>query len=148
MTRRTRLVKKAAPRREVLRMTIDEAVKGMTTPSEWEAKEANLTQKPITDQRQPTYGHPALNFARQAIMWSGLLANKLIKPITPQEVALMMAACKLVRLVETPTHEDSIIDVGGYMSCLEQVNANKASGTEGSGIRSETVAHSRALRED
>lgn len=103
---------------------------------------------PIPAQRQPIYGHPALNFARNAILWSGLLANKLLKPITSQEVAIMMAGVKLARLIESPAHQDSIDDVGGYMSCLEQVNAVAEAGTDGSGIHSETVAQARAQRKD
>lgn len=140
MTRKAQ-TKKNTTRQETLHHAIEEAARRINILPEW----ANLAPPPpVTTQRQPIYGHPALNFARQAIMWSGLLANKLVKPITPQEVALMMAACKIARLVETPTHEDSITDVGGYMSCLEQVNACVDAGTDGTGIRSETVAQQRA----
>ena len=102
------------------------------------------TSTSITSERQPTYGHPSLNFARQALVWTGLLANKLLKPITVQEVAIMMAGVKLARLMESPDHEDSIIDVGGYMSCLEQVTKAAAFGLDGTGIQEDTVARMKA----
>lgn len=77
---------------------------------------------PITEQRQPDYGDPSLNFSRQALIWSGILANQLLRPITPQQVALMMIGVKLGRLAHNPDHADSILDIGGYLTCLEQVN--------------------------
>lgn len=108
-----------------------------------EGNEANLRpQRPITEERQPTYGHPALNFVRAAIMLNGLWANKLCRELTAEDIALGMAVVKLARLEQTPTHEDTITDVGGYMSCLEQVNGvRKFEGQgEGTGLVYGTLA--------
>lgn len=84
----------------------------------------------ITADRQPIYGHPALNFQRCADVWNGLLGNKLLIPITAEEVAILMNGVKLVRLIETPTHIDSIDDVDGYSQCLRQINEVRDGGTQ------------------
>ena len=60
--------------------------------------------------RGESYGSPAENFERIAIMWSAILQQN----ITVKDVGCMMIALKMARLQETPDHEDSWIDIAGY----------------------------------
>ena len=60
--------------------------------------------------RQKNYGEPLINHQRIADIWSVLLGVE----ITPSQVALCMVGVKLARLVETPDHLDSFIDLCAY----------------------------------
>lgn len=74
-------------------------------------------------ERQGSYGSPAVFCARTADLWTALLAQKL-KPgqsVSPADVVLLMAALKLSRLVETPDHMDSAVDLAGYASLMQEV---------------------------
>ena len=64
----------------------------------------------INGARAKEYGDAHENHARIAQMWSVLLD----KPVTIQQVYQCMVAVKLARLVVTPNHEDSWIDICGY----------------------------------
>ena len=71
----------------------------------------------LIQDRGRVYGSPYTNHKRIAELWSGLLEF----PITPHQVVLCMAAVKLARLVETPTHHDSVVDAIAYMAFYEDV---------------------------
>ena len=64
----------------------------------------------VNGPRAKEYGDAHENHARIAQMWSVLLD----KPVTIQQVYQCMVAVKLARLVVTPNHEDSWIDICGY----------------------------------
>jgi hypothetical protein len=73
--------------------------------------------------RQKAYDHPAVNFARIAQMVNLLLAKKL-RPgqgVLPEEVALILIAVKYSRLINEPTHRDSLVDLCGYALCSERI---------------------------
>ena len=61
--------------------------------------------------RGSTYGDAFVNHARIAEFWRVILGKN---NITPEQVALCMVAVKLSRLVETPGHYDSYVDICGY----------------------------------
>ena len=61
--------------------------------------------------REETYGCPLVNHERIAAGWRVIL-NK--QDITPGQVATCMAWLKIARLVESPDHEDSWVDLVGY----------------------------------
>jgi hypothetical protein len=68
--------------------------------------------------RQAIYGHPADDFAKVAAM---------IKPIQDSDIdprlkhALYMVQVKVARLLNTPYHHDSIVDLAGYANTYDMV---------------------------
>lgn len=60
--------------------------------------------------RGSAYGNASDNFQRIADIWSVILNDH----VTMKEVALCMAAVKMARLIETPDHTDSWVDLAGY----------------------------------
>ena len=64
----------------------------------------------ISGERAKDYGDAYLNHKRIAELWSPILD----KDITVEQVYACMIAVKLSRLIETPDHEDSWIDICGY----------------------------------
>ena len=60
--------------------------------------------------RGSAYGDASDNFQRIADMWSVILGRR----VTMKQVALCMSAVKMARLIETPDHADSWIDLAGY----------------------------------
>jgi hypothetical protein len=70
----------------------------------------------ITDgARQADYGHPRDDFARTALMWTGILDGKLREDaeVTADDVPLCMIAVKLAR--QSHRHKrDNLVDIAGY----------------------------------
>jgi hypothetical protein len=78
--------------------------------------------------RSRDYGHPLPNHQRIADMWS-VQAESVLKPgvkFTPELVALMMIGLKLARLVNSPDHYDSMLDVCGYAKCWDMIREAQA----------------------
>jgi hypothetical protein len=77
--------------------------------------------------RQGTYGHPRADFQRTAALWQAYLSTKspASSPeggfLTPEDVAYMMILLKMARLMETPNHRDSIVDIAGYAQTAARV---------------------------
>lgn len=72
----------------------------------------------VSNERLKHYGTPKENFARIAKLWE-VVFNR---PISPTEVALCMAMVKVTRLVQTPDHVDSWVDLAGYAACGGEVS--------------------------
>ena len=64
----------------------------------------------INGAREASYGPPAENFERIASGWRVILGAD----VTPSQVALCLAWLKTARLVNSPSHEDSFIDMAAY----------------------------------
>ena len=76
----------------------------------------------VLEDRSNTYGPPEDNFANIAGLWS---AYKGIT-FTRADVAAMNALIKVGRLMTTPDHKDSWVDIAGYAACgLEAAQADK-----------------------
>ena len=71
-------------------------------------------ERMINGPRAKDYGDAYLNHDRIAKMWRVLLGHD----VTVEQVYMCMIAVKLSRLIETPTHEDSAIDICGYGALL------------------------------
>ena len=64
----------------------------------------------ITASRDEMYGDPRTNLQRIADLWSVILGVE----VDADEVILCMIAVKMSRLIKTPEHEDSWVDIAGY----------------------------------
>ena len=73
--------------------------------------------------RQAAYGHPRDNFERTARLWNGyLFAKHLNAPLLDAaDVAHMMVLLKMARLMQTPDHRDSLVDMAGYAATAARV---------------------------
>lgn len=72
--------------------------------------------------RQPIYGHPGDVYRKVAIIWTGILTDKLTAPIEHYEVGLMMAGLKIGREANTPgTTPDNLIDLCGYADVVQMI---------------------------
>lgn len=67
--------------------------------------------KLVGGDRQKNYGHPLTDFTKTAKIWSAVLGMD----VTPRQVALCMIGVKISRLVQTPGHKDSVVDIAGYL---------------------------------
>jgi hypothetical protein len=68
-------------------------------------------QKLVGGDRQKVYGHPLKDFTKTAKIWSAILDMD----VTPKQVALCMIGVKISRLVQSPHHEDTMVDIAGYL---------------------------------
>ena len=50
-------------------------------------------------------------------MWEGILGTS----VQAEHVALCMIAVKMSRLVKSPDHRDSVVDIAGYAATYEMV---------------------------
>ena len=82
----------------------------------------------VGGQRAEDYGDKTVNHIRIAELWNYWLEESrksgADKRITPYDVAMMMMLVKVARLMHSPGHQDSHIDIAGYASILEEI-ANK-----------------------
>lgn len=81
----------------------------------------------IVKDRRATYGSPVENWTCTAAMWSSWLSVRLGQPITltAADCCHLMILLKSARLAKTPDHRDSLVDVVGYLSCVEACNKVK-----------------------
>jgi hypothetical protein len=81
----------------------------------------------INGPRAKVYGSPKQNHDRIAAIWSVILDVE----VDAQQAALCMAAVKIARLIQTPDHLDSYVDLAGYAAVTgEMVLEAKASDQE------------------
>ena len=71
--------------------------------------------------RQDTYGDPLTNHQRIADLWSVYLETE----ITPSQVALCLCLVKIARLIQTPDHIDSFIDLAAYGAIGGEISASE-----------------------
>lgn len=79
----------------------------------------------ITGQRAADYDtkdDAAGNFTRIGNLWSEVLGV----PVRPDQVALCMAQVKIARLITSPTHQDSWIDLAGYAALGGEITERRA----------------------
>lgn len=68
----------------------------------------------VNGDRQNAYGGAHINHQRIARLWNARLHEKLTEPLTAQDVTALMRLVKEARLIETPGHRDSLVDIAGY----------------------------------
>ena len=59
-------------------------------------------------------------------IWSIILGTK----VTEEQVALLMVGLKVARLIETPTHQDSMLDIAGYAAIMSECIEEKKNQTK------------------
>jgi hypothetical protein len=67
--------------------------------------------------RDKNYGTPYINHKRIADIWTVILGVE----VTPSQVALCMAGVKIARLVESPDHLDSFVDLAAYAAISGEI---------------------------
>ena len=72
-------------------------------------------------ERQSVYGDPLTNFTRIANLINVQLEGLFIRPLTALDVAQIQICIKMGRLIQTPTHADSIHDIAGYAKCWQTI---------------------------
>jgi hypothetical protein len=79
----------------------------------------------VHGERGDTYSHPLDDFGRTAGVLNSLFHHKLKAPLTEEDVAIFMVAVKLSRLMNSPDHRDSVVDVAGYAECYQMVREER-----------------------
>lgn len=74
-----------------------------------------------SDDRQKIYGNAYSNHVRIAKIWSVILGF----PVSPDQVVMCMIGTKLARLVQSPNHRDSWVDIAGYVSVKDQMGPSE-----------------------
>jgi len=95
---------------------------------------AQLAHGVVRGQRQADYGHPLDNHQRIADFWTVRLKDKL-KPgetIEPHEAAALMRLVKEARLMNTPGHKDTLVDICGYADVEDLIHEESARRAQGS----------------
>ena len=67
-------------------------------------------------ERGRVYGDSAVNMATTARLWSVVLGFD----VTPVQCALCLVQLKIARLLVTPDHSDSAVDIAGYAAVLHE----------------------------
>ena len=75
----------------------------------------------VNGARSGAYGAPAVNHERIARLWNARLHEKLREPLTPADVTSLMRLVKEARLIATPGHRDSLVDIAGYAEVEAQL---------------------------
>lgn len=88
------------------------------------------------------YGEPADNFRRIATLWNAYLSIRPPGPITPTDVAHMMILVKQARLMATPNHPDSWVDMAGYAACGGEISTAPGAGPVSPGRAPDEPDHS------
>ena len=78
----------------------------------------------VSGPRQADYGPPEVNFARIARLWSPVLGIA----VEPWQVALCLAQLKVARLIQSPDHADSAIDMAAYAALAGQLAIKEGEG--------------------
>jgi hypothetical protein len=83
---------------------------------EYILQEAN---KAVAD-RGDSYGKPSENFERIAELWGGYTGTY----FEADDVGIMMMMVKISRIMETPNHIDSWVDIAGYAAVTAEAIAD------------------------
>ena len=80
----------------------------------------------VGGQRAQDYGDKTINHKRIADLWNAWLSETRTEypghiTIMPYDVAMMMLMVKIARLMHTPGHQDSHVDIAGYAAILEEI---------------------------
>ena len=72
----------------------------------------------VCEGREQEYGSPERNFNMIANLWSAYVGY----PISPRDVAVMMALLKIARIKNGMIKEDNYVDLAGYAACAAELD--------------------------
>ncbi|MEO5351393.1 MAG: DUF6378 domain-containing protein [Magnetococcus sp. YQC-3] len=77
----------------------------------------------VLEARQAVYGSPVDNFKTQATRWCQHMPQfkDPEAEFGPLQVAFCMMDAKMARLISTPDHYDSLLDIIGYAVCAQDI---------------------------
>ena len=75
-----------------------------------------LAEEITSNERIIDYGHPAVNFADIAQMWSVILKTN----VTPTQVGLCNIATKICREINAQKR-DNLVDIAGYAKAIDLI---------------------------
>lgn len=83
----------------------------------------------VCGQREEDYGTPEDSFRLIAELWTPVI-RQCVSPgadvcVQPETVALMMALLKVARLIKSPEHLDSWVDLAGYAACGGEIGGGR-----------------------
>jgi hypothetical protein len=96
----------------------------------------------VVKKRGKKYGPARKNHENVAGVWSVILGH----PVTPVQVAMCMVGVKLARLIETPNHKDSAVDIAGYAACLRECQVETVNREKAKCLRTTTVKLERSYK--
>ncbi len=98
--------------------------------AEFENSIAHEAHGLVHGERAKTYGHPRFDFSAIAKVWTGLLQDLLKdgEALDAHRISVLMSGLKLCRLVKSPQHRDSRVDVIGYMLTMERLDEPESVG--------------------
>jgi hypothetical protein len=73
----------------------------------------------VNGERNQSYDEPENNFLRISMLWTAYLGFE----VSASDVAIMNILQKVGRLMHTPGHVDSWVDIAGYAACGADVAA-------------------------
>lgn len=81
-------------------------------------KASEIADKLVNGDRQEAYGHPYSDFTRVSRLKAPIQDSWLDPKL---KHALEMIQVKIARLLKTPDHMDSIVDIHGYANTYEMI---------------------------
>jgi uncharacterized protein DUF6378 len=75
----------------------------------------------VSGPRAKAYGKMLDGYDRAAVMFNAILGCPGENIVGARHIPLFMIAIKLSRLVASPEHRDSIVDIAGWAECYAQV---------------------------
>ena len=81
----------------------------------------------ITVDRASTHGDAEDSFSEIAKLWDWWLQNRPVPKaeLLPEDVAMMMALFKIVRISGNSKHDDNFIDLAGYAALAGEISMQK-----------------------
>ena len=79
--------------------------------------------------RGKDYGRPRPNHQRMADLMNAYLNGREKGPLKPEDMTVVMILMKVARLMESPQHIDSFLDIAGYaicgLDCIDEEKENE-----------------------
>lgn len=83
--------------------------------------------------RGAAYGEPEDSFANITTLWNDYLRGTDEDPpyreLALEDVAIMLMLLKVARLMRSPMHRDSVVDIAGYAACLAEIQQDRTVGS-------------------